>query len=706
MMPFLLLFLLSCVSSQDQEPPKIIEQYKILSSQEIHETVHGWATHYKDFVRVTTSQSKYGLPAAGTSADCPYDTDQDGCVNLILQIQDYVANPEDSESSKRLPEVLWSGALHGDERVGPTAVLEAAQLLIDAAACESLPRRALKDTDDWEHEVANAKACRQKFADRGILDYQRRWLARLVSTRRIIVVPTANALGYYRNEREEDGIDPNRDFPFDLQDPKICMQTIAGRTFNEIFQEHMFQLSLTFHGGMEVIGYEWGAPTWSKKTSPDDIAQDEIAAAYSFYGGGWAGSEPYNYGNMNDLVYPVRGGMEDWAYAGSWDTERVIQCKPDTFGGYSDEKTVYGPSTLRVFNMLVESSNHKTPRTEDLGTSQDVLEHATKGNGYVSRNIRLSLLAADMVEPYLSIRQVNELQLTDDVVPLQHDCPEQLVSVPRDSRKVVLQWMVGGAITVDNTQVWYCKWDDSPKMDCGGQPRLEDVKQSMQQGTMISAFTGKGKFAKDPSGLFAASIDISGYSKDDKLMVIAMARVDQNWAASPDEDLAPNVPPQSHIVNARTNATWHHVSAGKVIQGRLEWFSRPLAIRLDEREQTDSDADVLAIELSDRLNNNTDAIQIANRESNDPPKLSQRMTYSLLLALGFACVFLAGREYMRHRMRVSARERVRDFIEDESAISPGLRHKTNGGYEDDEEEDHDDDESSVDGVELGNIRTE
>jgi hypothetical protein len=88
------------------------------------------------------------------------------------------------------------------------------------------------------------------------------------------------------------------------------MQTIAGRTINEVFREHMFQLALTFHGGTEVVGYEWGAPSFLNMWSPDDAAQAAIARSYSTYGAGWARSKPYDVGTMNDKVYFVRGGME------------------------------------------------------------------------------------------------------------------------------------------------------------------------------------------------------------------------------------------------------------------------------------------------------------------------------------------------------------------------------------------------------------
>ena len=92
------------------------------------------------------------------------------------------------------------------------------------------------------------------------------------------------------------------------------MRTIAGRTVNEIYREHMFQLALTFHGGMEVVAYEWGAPSWYDHISPDDEAQSQIGGAYSQYGGGWSHSKPYKHGTMNDEVYYVRGGMEDCTY--------------------------------------------------------------------------------------------------------------------------------------------------------------------------------------------------------------------------------------------------------------------------------------------------------------------------------------------------------------------------------------------------------
>jgi hypothetical protein len=289
-----------------------VRQYQLWKPEEIATTVQQWAEHYSSLLQVTTAQELYQLPTAGGTNDCPFDKKVVGCLNYILIIQDHIAHPIDdttttsssptsttTTSSQRLPDVLWSGELHGDERVGPTAVLEATQLLLDATICESLPRILLRDTftkDEWDMELQRAQECRHDLYQRGINDIHRKWLSRLVTTRRLVVVPTANALGYYQNTREENRIDPNRDFPYDQNDPSACMQTIAGRTLNELFRQHLFQLSLTFHGGMEVIGYEWGAPSYYHKTSPDDIAQRAIAQSYSQYAGKFGNTPVYQYG--------------------------------------------------------------------------------------------------------------------------------------------------------------------------------------------------------------------------------------------------------------------------------------------------------------------------------------------------------------------------------------------------------------------------
>ncbi|GKY96631.1 hypothetical protein MPSEU_000622700 [Mayamaea pseudoterrestris] len=531
--------------------------FALYTFDEIGEKANAWATEFPNFLRVTTAQDEFNLPAAG------------GKLNHILYVQDYVAHPPGSASSNRLPEVLWSGEVHGDERVGPASVMEAAHLLLLAASCEA---QLTSTCQDYLLQVYNVDQT------------QRQWLARLVSTRRIVIVPTANALGYAQNKREENRIDPNRDFPYDLlpqSGAAPCMQSVAARTLNEIFRKHMFQLTLTLHGGMEVISYEWGAPSYDG-LSPDHYAQDEISAAYSHMGGSFSGSRTYAYGISNKVVYPVRGGMEDWAYAGSWDEHRNTAC-----AGYPASKVAYNAGTLRAFNILVEVSNDKSPQASTLGNSAQILSPTSIGNGYVSRVLRIALMSAELVEPYVKIASVNGQALGQDIVPSQKrnklQCQRSRQLTIASPSTVSLSWQVGGGMTVDATQIWFAKWKNPSKepLDCVSQPSAAYVSGRFKQGTVTSVKQGLGLFSNDSGAgtLFQGSVDLSEFTSGDSIVVLVSAQVDQGWKNVP-ANASPNGPPQSHVVNARTNSNWSYRSSGKVIKGRLDWFSIPYTINI------------------------------------------------------------------------------------------------------------------------------
>eukprot|EP00934_Nitzschia_sp_Nitz4_P005610 Nitzschia sp. Nitz4//scaffold51_size120721//27077//29260//NITZ4_003719-RA/size120721-processed-gene-0.113-mRNA-1//1//CDS//3329553838//5600//frame0 len=693
---------------EEEMPYPNVTKYLIWEANQFAERLVVWQAQYPDLIQVTTSQDKYGLPAAGGSEDCPFYPGE-GCPNYIATIQDYLVHPVGSDSSNRLPEVLWSGCLHGDERVGPTSVMEAAQLLLESAACEGLPRT--------REERPDAHACRQALYKKGVYDVHRKWLARLATTRRIVIVPTANALGYFRKVRTEGTIDPNRDFPYDVTDPSMCMQTIAARTLNEVFRDHMFQLSLTFHAGMEVVGYEWGAPTWYNKDdpdhdymSPDDIAQEFIGAAYSRYGGGWSKSKPYNYGTMNELVYYVNGGMEDWAYAGSWDPDRVVPCEPNTFDGYPAEKTTYGDSTLRAFNMLIETSNLKTPPKNQLGTTYEVMEERTPQNGHISRNIRLSLLAAELVEPYVSILSVNHAVLQDDMVPFlernDRTCVRhKTVSVAKDATSVEVRFTVGGALSIDQVDVWIAPWKSIPtdQLDCISQPT---GTEGFVQGTIESASTGAGRYSLSGSQppvpkdlihstngpVFQARLEIpEGLDVLDEIVVLASARVDQSWKESPD-NVKPDMDPQSHIVNARTNPDWHHESAGKHVVGRLDWFSSPLTLVVGDYKEAvglGNEELVTSVEMYTRLEDPRSGVMAGSSSSGG--------SHGLLVIMLVMIVVGAVWYYRR-----SSNTRQIDFAGLSSAQF-GLEMGGMGGthYQDEAEDDDDDDDDELDEEEVG-----
>jgi len=658
------------------------KKYKILTSKQIFQQLKTLSQTYPNYATLESSQDAYGLQAAGSEGDCPFDHDKnftEGCKNYILTIEDRLAHRKGSTSWQRLPEVFLSGALHGNERIGPTAVTEVASFLLEAASCEAKPHRQEPDEEEeksqWFLEIQEGRACRKELYKKGVDLSSRKWLARLVTTRRIVIMPSANALGYFRNTREEDGIDPNRDFPYDLKDNTKCMQTITGRSINEVFRDHMFQLSLTFHAGMEMIGYEWGAPHYGNFLSPDDVAQNEISSGYSRFAGGFASTSPYPTGTMNEKVYPVRGGMEDWAYAGSWDPKRVIQCRPKTYNAYPPKKTMYNNSTLRVFNMLVETSNSKIPKS-NLGTSEGVFYDVdTVDNGHITRNIRLSLSAIDLVQPFAAFVGVNGVSLTDDIIPgRQRD--RKFCEIARKSKRMliphgqnaVIEWTVGGGFNVDYSKLLYAKWEDVPETIDGSYMVEEEMGLSF---TSTKATKGRthwhadgadplsysdvddGKFAATAGPKFSASIDTKKFKPGDTIAVFALAKVDQGWLKRRNpEEYSPNSPPMSHVVNTRTNPDWLHESAGKIIQGHKDWFSAPLTLVISKSDRTET------VELSNRFKtledlniNPIDNAIIKEKKGSRSLILITVSVFVSLLSL-VMIFFLRSKEYKRKRIRL------------------------------------------------------
>lgn len=277
--------------------------------------------------------------------------------------------------------------------------------------------------------------------------------------------------------------------------------------------------------------------------------------------------------------------------------------------------------------MLIETSNSKTPRQKDLGTSLDILDRSTTGNGHVSRNIRLALLAAEMVQPYVTVVTVNKLLLSDDIVPMtkreSDSCKDNnAVMVAKNARIVDVEWTVGGSMTVDKTELWYAKWDDvGGSVDCWTAP--SDITRFQKAQSLQGVVNGTGYFSvrgshpspgesltgtKPTNGpLFRATIPLDGMKQGDKVVVLASAKVDQSWKKQPD-NIAPKRPPQSHIVNARTDPTYHHESNGKHIHGHVDWFSLPLTIIIGDFDDSVGTRDedlVNTIELHPRFGDST-----------------------------------------------------------------------------------------------------
>lgn len=289
------------------------------------------------------------------------------CRTLIVRIASKVKLRNEADSLRR-PEVFLSGALHGDERLGPLVVTELAGFL-----CA-------------QYERGNEE------------------IRRLVDTRNTWIMPITNAYGFAHNVRHENGLDPNRDFPY-LQKAARCMQTQTGRAVNELFRRHLFQFVLTFHGGMRALTFEWGSRNHMRNgkstESPDDRAftavgeQIRAASGIDVRGHPW-----YPFGRINDLVYPVDGGMEDWSYAAGFERSPspITVCKPQSYGGYAELRTRYREGSVAALVFLAEMDDDKTPRPSTLGRTAEVWG-LSRAHGHVARNLRMCLKVIELAKP-------------------------------------------------------------------------------------------------------------------------------------------------------------------------------------------------------------------------------------------------------------------------------------------------------------------
>ncbi len=508
-------------------------RFKYISYDRMHEHLQKLADMFPQFTHLTSAQKEYDLPPAGM---CGHSA----CEQYILRVTDEATLPHSGQLDER-PEVFFSGALHGDERIGPTTTLEAMRLLTVLAACvesssssssesrlpwlERDPKLAsqlcagLLDPSDEATVQAGSTASNGRNSASLLRRRRLLWMHRLVVTRSTIIMPAANALGYYQSRRLEGSRDPNRDFPF-VQEPNSCFQTVTARALNEMFREHLFQLAITFHGGMQAIAYEWGSPIHPKANhhdvSPDDTSQAQLASSLSMYGGAgkFSRGRYYPHRPMNSLVYPVHGGMEDWAYAASWELKdhpgasgrpTVKPCSVSPGGshnggtkGYPKSKSIYTPSMLRIINLLVETSDEKKPSESMLGSAEAVFLPGVgdeDGNGHVARNVRLVLETIDMVQPYV-LWDLDGFSEATAPLPSSGEgdvdssvwfrVPPRYASFPGGwlwSRSITVAmdpfqvnegtkfahvaWRVGGALRVDNTELLVGCWPSEELEDFG-----------------------------------------------------------------------------------------------------------------------------------------------------------------------------------------------------------------------------------------------
>lgn len=518
-----------------------------------------------------TAKEWYGIEAAKTK-DNGRDVE---CSPYIVRVSDIGS----IEADIQRPQTIISGEIHGDERVGPSASLFAAEILVWSANC------MIKKDDNSCHRLKSI----------GVISYDDRiWLAFLATRRDTYIIPTANCLGYMLNRRDDNGVDPNRDFSYSREDGRCFLSTTA-KIFGKLMSETLSQIVITFHGGMEAIGYEWGSKNHLKPNdqSPDNQCNSMIAEAMKVYAGHFHSVGDYPVGRINSLVYPVDGGMEDWLYAAGWDKNVLKKCNSEIpieiTNGEQNRAIVY----------LVETSNSKRPSEASLGGPYDPLTNTSPNNGHVPRNLRLALTAIDVVQPYVCFKNIKTKYISQT-----------------NSLNVDLVWSVGGAFHVENTFVelvkapmnyiqkekennfnYYLEMLDS-YVATNSKRNLRDsniFRRRLTPKTMPSySESGNAKwagiFSNQNETEFKATVKLTTNTNDDSKAIalqpgeywlIAWTEVDKKWGGS-NQGFPVDKQPQSYLANARTNPDWISSNNGKQIKGRTMWPSEHVAILVEK----------------------------------------------------------------------------------------------------------------------------
>lgn len=132
-------------------------------------------------------------------------------------------------------------------------------------------------------------------------------------------------------------------------------------------------------------------------------------------------------GDMTSTVYPVSGGLEDWAYGAGWDKASDATMNKCTPKSYPLQESFFSQTSLDHISTaiyLIEMDDSKNPPENSYGqrnvvtlVSKDkftelasVLSNESKFNGHINRNIRVQLALIDMAKPYIQITKVNQLK--------------------------------------------------------------------------------------------------------------------------------------------------------------------------------------------------------------------------------------------------------------------------------------------------------
>ena len=467
------------------------------------------------------------------------------------------------------PVVFVSGAVHGNERLGPTMVVEALEEICEKFLAGETMAKVGDAQKRSEEDVAHNVILEENDArSPATLIYE------LLQRVDIITIPIPNAEGYSFGQRLERGIDPNRDFPYQTES---CARSFAARSVMAVAVEYAPVLALTFHGGCRTIAYPWGSTNHvqpgspgKSSRSPDHEMFESIARVLQRVTGPLKPGSTETYyptGSMTDTVYAVDGGMEDWLYGAGFETVPIKECQ--TVNSLRDGKDILLPKSskgyVKAATFLIETSDLHTPAEFELGSRVEVFSKEPFV-GHVARNIRLILKAVDLVAPRVKIagfKLIPSVQDGEDVIKI-----EGMVHVV-------------GCEQYSNIKVWISH-------ECGGSESDGLLLISSTIPNQCHAtFSFEHERAQEGVQLLKTVNKSDGLSFPRLLAgeycISSAASFDSNWSqADPQAD--PSYPPMSHLALTRSNDSYRVERSGKVL---LSPFHRVFHASPAERRSTE-----------------------------------------------------------------------------------------------------------------------
>ena len=232
----------------------------------------------------------------------------------------------------------------------------------------------------------------------------------------------------------------------------------------------------------------------------------------------------YDVGSTSEVVYPVRGGMEEWGYAASWfNRYNKVKTVPKVCENNIPVVVTEGSNRCLVF--LVETENKKKPPKSALGDNRDVfLISENTRDFWIPVLMRQMTVVLDVLRPYSMIVGVS-------------------------SERV--RWNVGGCYEVDETLVMVFSYNEAfhrfaATQNCSVYSDLTDVEyesllylvETEKPLLVTSSLKGVSPLRQTPKTsynpgvpenqlLFESSFQLENAGVGEKVVIIAVSRVDK-----------------------------------------------------------------------------------------------------------------------------------------------------------------------------------